>query len=53
MGKYSYRLIDFLPFDYAGVERYLEKMAAKGLRLVSAETIPCPSICSISLSSPP
>ena len=30
MGKYKYQLSTFNLFDYAGVERHLEKMAAKG-----------------------
>ena len=30
MAKYKYQLGNFNLFDYAGVERHLEKMAAKG-----------------------
>lgn len=35
MGKYKYQLGTFNLFDYAGVERHLEKMAAKGWRFDS------------------
>ena len=38
MAKYKYQLGTFNLFDYAGVERHLEKMAAKGWQFDSVNT---------------
>ena len=35
MGDFKYQLLTYGLFDYAGVERHLEKMAAKGWRFTS------------------